>query len=100
MPRDTPGHGWHCIRATRSEWPGFNLNHKFKSMNRQNIELLKLRLEIAELRENEAVRIATEARAALLLALDGLEQRATPPPSGPDAGTPDWYPTGWRSIDV
>ena len=49
----------------------------------QNIELLKLRLEIAELREKEAVRIATEARAALLLALDGLEQRATPPGSAP-----------------
>ncbi len=36
MLRETPGHGWHCIRATRSEWPGFNSNHKFKSMNRQN----------------------------------------------------------------
>ena len=75
---------------------GFNLNHKFKfkSMN-QNIELLKLRLEIAELRENEAVRIATEARAALLLALDGVVP--APPPVWPDAGT---NPPGWRSIDV
>lgn len=79
MLRETPGHGWHCIRATRSEWPGFNSNHEIKSMN-QNIELLKLRLEIAELREKEAVRNTTAARAALLLALDGIvEQRATPP---------------------
>ena len=27
MLRETPGHGLHCIRATRSEWPGFNSNH-------------------------------------------------------------------------
>ena len=64
----------------------------------QNIELLKLRLEIAELREKEAVRNTTEARAALLLALDGIHDVVpAPPPVWPDAGT---NPPGWRSIDV
>ena len=97
MLRETPGHGWHCIRTTRSEWSGFNLNHKFKSMN-QNFEILKLRLEIAELREKEAVRNTTAARAALLLALDGItDVIPTPPPVWPDAGT---NPPGWKSIDV
>ena len=77
----------------------------------QNIELLilwlkqnepanfaKLRLEIAELREKEAVRNTTAARAALLLALDGItDVISTPPPVWPDAGT---NPPGWKSIDV
>ena len=61
-------------------------------------DVAALRKELAELREKEAVRATTEARAALLLALDGIHDVVpAPPPVWPDAGT---NPPGWRSIDV